>query len=272
MFVPHRIVKDIPEFIHSEGGSDSDYGVPSRKKKRTAAPNEDFRFSSRGNRVPNYAENDDEDASGDDDDMMDIDGVAHISAGPEEEVHEIESVCDHHRDEERKNDPQDDFYSNIVRQSLPACPIPVLTLFLQRYHVKWKGYSHLHNTDEMYVFLKNFKGIKRVDNYIRAQQQSASEAAQAHAAGDLEEEETYNIMRSRQKENLELLKVVERVVAQRTRVEDGVVIPEYFCKWYSQNYDAATWESECHTVQLPLLVLTRCVRIRRDQKPRPRRD
>lgn len=124
----------------------------------------------------------------------------------------------------------------------------------------------------MYVFLKNFKGIKRVDNYIRTQQQIAAEAAQAHAAGDLEEEETYNIMRSRQKENLELLKVVERVVAQRTRVEEGVVIPEYFCKWHSQNYDAATWESECRAIQLPLLILTRCVRIRRDQASRSRRN
>lgn len=126
---PYRVVKDTPEYNHSENGSDSDYGAPSRKKKRTAAPNEDFRFSSRGNRVPNYAENDeDEDASGDDDDMMDIDGVAHISAGPEEEVHEIEGVFDHHRDEERKKDPQDDFYSNIVRQSRPDRLVPLLTL------------------------------------------------------------------------------------------------------------------------------------------------
>ena len=127
MLVSRRIAKDTPETNHSGGGSDSDYGAPSRKKKRTAAPNEDFRFSSRGNRVLNYAENDDdeEDASGDDDDMMDIDGVAHISAGPEEEVHEIEGVFDHHRDEERKKDPQDDFYTNIVRQSRQvACPAP----------------------------------------------------------------------------------------------------------------------------------------------------
>lgn len=105
----------------------------------------------------------------------------------------------------------------------------------------------------MYIFLKNFKGIKRVDNYIRTQQMIAAEAARAHASGDLEEEETYNIMRSRQKENLELLKDVERIVAHRTRMEDGVVIPEYFCKWYSQNYDAATWESESHGVQLTAL-------------------
>jgi len=113
----------------------------------------------------------------------------------------------------------------------------------------------------MYVFLKNFKGIKRVDNYIRTQQQIAAAAAQAHAAGDLEEEETYNIMRSRQKENLEVLKDVERIVAHRTRMEDGVVIPEYFCKWCSQNYDAATWESEFRAVRLRLLLLTRCVRV-----------
>ena len=130
MFVPCHLVKETPEYNHS-GGSDSDYGVPSRKKKRAAATNEDFRFSSRGNRVPNYAEHDDddEDASGDDDDMMDIDGVAHISAGPEEEVHEIEGVFDHHRDDERKKDPQDDFYSNIVRQSRSGCLALLLTFF-----------------------------------------------------------------------------------------------------------------------------------------------
>lgn len=159
----------------------------------------------------------------------------------------------------------------ILCVSPARLPVPLLTLFLlQRFHVKWKGYSHLHNTDEMYVFLKNFKGIKRVDNYIRTQQQIAAEAAQAHAAGDLEEEETYNIMRSRQKESLELLKVVERIVAHRTRMEDGIVIPEYFCKWHSQNYDAATWESECHAVQFPPFLLTRCIRIRRNQAPCPR--
>ncbi len=35
-----------------------------------------------------------------------------------------------------------------------------------RFHIKWKGYSHIHNTDELYSFLRTFRGIKKVDNYI----------------------------------------------------------------------------------------------------------
>ncbi len=46
-------------------------------------------------------------------------------------------------------------------------PLRLITPF-QRFHIKWKGFSHLHNTDETYEFLKRFKGVKRVDNYIKA--------------------------------------------------------------------------------------------------------
>ena len=65
--------------------------------------------------------------------------------------------------------------------------------------------------------------------------------------GDPEEEESYKIQRERQKEALEKLKVVERVIAQRIRTDEldsTKSIPEYFCKWHNQGYDAATWESK----------------------------
>lgn len=40
---------------------------------------------------------------------------------------------------------------------------------MQRFHIKWKGFSHLHNTEETYEFLRksSFKGFKRIDNYIK---------------------------------------------------------------------------------------------------------
>lgn len=43
-------------------------------------------------------------------------------------------------------------------------------MLLQRFIIKWKGYSHLHNTEETYEFLRTsrFKGFKRVDNYIKS--------------------------------------------------------------------------------------------------------
>lgn len=109
----------------------------------------------------------------------------------------------------------------------------------------------MHNTDELYEFLKQYKGIKRVDNYVKNQLMMLREINM----GDLEEEETYKISRERQKEALERLKVVERIVAHRTRTDEldnTKVIPEYFCKWYSQGYDAATWESKCDQSVCPL--------------------
>lgn len=132
----------------------------------------------------------------------------------------------------------------------PAANVSFLSHPLQRFHIKWKGYSHLHNTDELYEFLKQYKGIKRVDNYIKNQQQILREVN----LGDSEEEESYKIHRERQKEALEKLKVVERVIASRTRTDDldnTKVVPEYFCKWYNQGYDAATWESESGPYQGP---------------------
>lgn len=65
--------------------------------------------------------------------------------------------------------------------------------------------------------------------------------------GDLEEEESYKVARERQKESLEKLKAVERIIAHRTRTDEldsTKVLPEYFCKWMNQGYDAATWESK----------------------------
>lgn len=116
---------------------------------------------------------------------------------------------------------------------------------MQRFHIKWKGYSHLHNTDELYEFLRQYKGIKRVDNYIKNQQIILRELS--YARGDLEEEENYKIQRERHKEELEKLKVVERVISHRTIPDEHdptKATPQYFCKWHTLGYDAATWESE----------------------------
>ena len=77
--------------------------------------------------------------------------------------------------------------------------------------------------------------------------------------GDSEEEEAYKIQRERQKESLEKLKVVERVIACRTRTDDldsTKVVPEYFCKWHNQGYDAATWESASSFVSVTMSILT----------------
>jgi len=38
---------------------------------------------------------------------------------------------------------------------------------VEEYLVKWKNYSHLHNTWNTYDFLKDFKGAKKLQNFLK---------------------------------------------------------------------------------------------------------
>ncbi len=107
----------------------------------------------------------------------------------------------------------------------------------QRFHIKWKNFSHLHNTDEVYEFLKRFKGLKRVDNYVKAYKIYLDRLA----APDLSREdyETLLLDKEREKEELETFKTIERIISQRETESQQV---EYFCKWNGLNYEHCTWE------------------------------
>jgi len=96
----------------------------------------------------------------------------------------------------------------------------------------------LHNTDEKYEFLKRFKGLKRVDNYIKAYKFYQARLK----APDLSREdyETLLLDKEREKEEQENYKKVERVISQR-QAADGQV--EYFCKWTGLGYEHCTWET-----------------------------
>jgi chromodomain-helicase-DNA-binding protein 1 len=108
---------------------------------------------------------------------------------------------------------------------------------LQRFHIKWKNFSHLHNTDETYEFLKRFRGLKRVDNYIKAFKTWKS---RIQAPGlSREEIEALHLEKEREKEELETFRNVERIVAHRETADGNM---EYFCKWQSLNYEHCTWE------------------------------
>jgi len=96
----------------------------------------------------------------------------------------------------------------------------------------------LHNTEETYEFLKRFRGLKRVDNYIKAYKMWK---ARLNAPG-LSREDTEALMldKEREREEHEQYKIVERIVAHR---EAGESV-EYFCKWTSLNYEHCTWETQ----------------------------
>ncbi|KAJ7091217.1 SNF2 family N-terminal domain-containing protein [Mycena epipterygia] len=201
----------------NDSDSDSEYGSRPKKKKKSRSTADEVRVSSRGVKVPNYV-----------DDVQDFEKFeeeepdAGYYAGPAiqyQEEDEIEAVLAHSRDEGREADPEDLWFDNV------------------RFHIKWKNFSHLHNTDETYDFLKRFKGLKRVDNYIKAYKLWQ---ARVTAPGiSREDVEALQIDKEREKEELETFKTVERIVAHR---EGATGEMEYFCKWTALNYEHCTWE------------------------------
>ncbi|KAH7888521.1 SNF2 family N-terminal domain-containing protein [Phlebopus sp. FC_14] len=137
------------------------------------------------------------------------------------EEDEIEAVLSHCRDEGREDDQEDLWFDNV------------------RFHIKWKNFSHLHNTDETYEFLKRFKGLKRVDNYIKAYKVYQ---ARLNAPGlSTEDAEALLLDKEREKEELETYKIVERIVSHRESADNNT---EYFCKWTGLNYEHCTWEDQ----------------------------
>ena len=95
----------------------------------------------------------------------------------------------------------------------------------------------MRNTDETYEFLKRYKGLKRVDNYIKAYK---GYQARLGAPGlTSEDRETLLLDKEREKQDLEFCKTVERVVSHRDGVKGEI---EYFCKWNGLNYEHCTWE------------------------------
>ncbi|KAL4402912.1 ATP-dependent DNA helicase Hrp3 [Malassezia pachydermatis] len=210
---------------------DEDFG--GRRRSRTRAPAKEsewgpaVRMSSRATKVTNYT---DDYADLDDDDPFEdhADEVPVSYAEPAEEVDQIEGVFGHERDEAHLDDPED---------------IPTENM---RFVIKWRGYSHLHDTHELYDFLQRFPGFKRVTNYIKSVWQPMHAIATDPEA-TREDLETLQIQRERQRELLETYRTVERVIAQRdspATKEVPYTHTEYLCKFKGLGYDKCWWESE----------------------------
>ena len=86
--------------------------------------------------------------------------------------------------------------------------------------------------------MKRYKGLKRVDNYIKAHKIYQARLR----TPDLSREdcETLLLEKEREREEQESYKTVERVISQR-QATDGEV--EYFCKWTCLGYEHCTWET-----------------------------
>jgi chromodomain-helicase-DNA-binding protein 1 len=107
-----------------------------------------------------------------------------------------------------------------------------------QYLIKWKGWSHIHNTWESERSLKDqkVKGLKKLENFIKREEELA--AWKQHASP--EDIEYFECQLELQNELLKSYNYVERIIAEFVKPEG--THPDYYIKWESLPYAEATWE------------------------------
>ena len=114
-----------------------------------------------------------------------------------------------------------------------------------QYLVKWRGFSHRHNSWNNMQHYRDFKGYRKVENFAR--KWKLDEDFKKHPHTTEYEIEALNDEIERERSLVEDYKIVERIVAMRD-VEPGSFGnenggTEYLCKWYRLSYGECTWES-----------------------------
>lgn len=120
-----------------------------------------------------------------------------------------------------------------------------------QYLIKWKGWSYIHNTWESEATLRDMKakGMKKLDNFIKKEQESA---CWRRYAGP-EDIDYFECQLELQHDLLKSYNNVDRIIACGTKPDDGS--EEYLCKWQSLPYAESTWED----ANLVLRKWKRCV-------------
>lgn len=186
----------------------------------------EVRFSTRNNGSVNYAvDEEDENEFLESEDEADVkdDYYYYEQALAEENAPGIDAVLDHKLNEENAevtNEPKLDYL----------------------FKIKWSNKSHLHNSWETYSSLKDVKGFRRVDNYIKLfiilDQELRSDPFITK-----EDIEAMDIERERKRDEQEEFTHVERIVdSDRVELDDGTLQLQYYVKWKRLYYDECLWE------------------------------
>ncbi|WLF77799.1 ATP-dependent DNA helicase Hrp3 [Lodderomyces elongisporus] len=243
---------------HSQRKSGS---VRSRKKKKTSSstlksksksstpayPIQELRFSTRNSKIVNYNIDDDND-----DDLLESDDYDEKN-GKANEGGEYDEDDD---DEEEDANGDYYYYQQAIEPEIERGIDFVMDHKLNPdnaevtnepkldylFKIKWSDASHMHNTWETYKDLKEYKGFRKVDNYIK-QFIIYDNEVRNDPLTTKEDIEAMDIERERRRDEQEEYTHVERIVdSQRVEKDDSQTRLEYFVKWKRLYYDECSWE------------------------------
>ncbi|KAI8343392.1 P-loop containing nucleoside triphosphate hydrolase protein [Chlamydoabsidia padenii] len=138
----------------------------------------------------------------------------------EDEGDVIESVHDHRIKEGHEND-------NGERPEINM-----------EFRIKWKNWSHIHDTWDSTSYLRSFKGYRKVENYIRTFVEEEL-YFRNHPETTKEEIEQQDINTERRRDEIKDWCTVERIIGKRGVSSNT----EYLVKWKRLHYDECTYEN-----------------------------
>ncbi|XP_024377849.1 protein CHROMATIN REMODELING 5 isoform X3 [Physcomitrium patens] len=123
---------------------------------------------------------------------------------------------------------------------LDTDPNAELTWKNQEFYIKWKGQSYLHCSWMPLSELELLSGYKKVVNYMK----KIDEDRQVRQTLSPEEAELHDVSKEMELDLLKQYLQVERVFADRNRVDNEEEITEYLVKWKGLSYCDSTWEKD----------------------------
>ncbi|RXN11828.1 chromodomain-helicase-DNA-binding 1 [Labeo rohita] len=108
-----------------------------------------------------------------------------------------------------------------------------------QYLIKWKNWSHIHNTWETEETLKqqNVKGMKKLDNFKKKEQ----EKKKWLKAASPEDVEYFNCQQELMDDLHSQYQLVERIIGHSNQ-KSAAGYPDYLCKWQGLPYSECSWE------------------------------